>query len=375
MSRIYLSAPDVGALEESLVVDALRSGWVAPLGEHVDGFEQEMAERLGVEHAVALSSGTAALHLALVSWGIGPGDHVPTSSMTFVATANAIAYTGATPVFVDSEPRTGNIDVELLEQTVLRLRDEGRTVPAVVPVDLLGTCADYAALTDLSQRLDVKILSDAAESLGSQRDGVPAGAFGDAAVLSFNGNKVMTTSGGGMLVTDDEALATHVRFLATQAREPVPHYEHEEQGYNYRLSNLLAAVGRGQLRRLDSMIERRRALRRTYAARFADVPGVRILGDADGGDDNCWLTAIVVDPDAAGWSAADLGAALAAQDIESRPVWKPMHRQPLFAQHDAAVNGVSDELFATGLSLPSGSVLDVDDVRRVLDTIDAFLGA
>ncbi|KQY60074.1 pyridoxal-5'-phosphate-dependent protein [Aeromicrobium sp. Root495] len=373
MSRIYLSAPDVGEAEEQLVVDAIRSGWVAPLGEHVDKFEAEVAARVGARNAVALSSGTSALHLALVSWGVGPGDHVPTSSLTFVATANAISYTGATPVFVDSEPTSGNIDVDLLEETILRLRAEGKNVPAIVPVDLLGTCVDYARIGDLADRLDVKILSDAAESFGSRSGDLEAGAFGDAAVLSFNGNKIMTTSGGGMLVTDDAALADHARFLATQAREPVPHYEHEERGYNYRLSNLLAALGRGQLARLDEMIARRRSLRQKYAARLGSLDGVRLLGDPAGTDDNCWLTAIVVDPGVAGWNVTDLGAALGRQDIESRPLWKPMHRQPLYADHPSALNGVSDRLFEQGLSLPSGSVMTDDDVARVMDTVDAFL--
>ncbi|MCW2831552.1 MAG: pyridoxal-5-phosphate-dependent protein, partial [Aeromicrobium sp.] len=220
MSRVYLSSPDITELEQRLVVEAIQSGWVAPLGPQVDLFEQEMRERVGASCAVALNSGTAALHLVLVSWGVGPGDHIPTSTLTFAATANAITYTGATPVFVDSDIVTGNIDVALLDQTITQLKADGKNVPAIVPVDLLGRCADYAALADVARRHGVKILSDSAESLGAQSGGVAAGGFGDAAILSFNGNKIMTTSGGGMVLTSDQGLADHVRFLSTQAREP-----------------------------------------------------------------------------------------------------------------------------------------------------------
>lgn len=373
MARIYLSAPDVGEHEEQLALAAIRSGWVAPLGEHVDAFEREVADRVGTGHGVALSSGTAALHLALVSWGVGPGDVVPTSSMTFVATANAIRYTGATPLFVDSEPGTGNLDVNLLDEALRDLAARGRPARHVLPVDLLGTCADYAALSDLAATHEVRILSDAAESFGSHDGPTAAGAFGDAAVLSFNGNKVMTTSGGGMLLTSDERLAQHVRHLATQAREPAEHYEHRETGYNYRLSNVLAAIGRAQLARLDEMIARRRAVRDLYRSHLGHLPGVRILGDEASAASNCWLTAIVVDPDEAGWSAQDLGRAFAAVDVETRPLWKPMHLQPLFADAESRVNGVSERMFRQGLTLPSGSVLSADDLGRIEDVLTDFL--
>ena len=374
MSRIHLSSPDVGPLEEEFVLDAVRSGWVAPLGPHVDAFEAEICERIGVEHAVALSSGTAALHLALVSWGIGAGDAIPTSTMTFVATANAITYTGATPVFVDSDPETGNVDVALLDRAIGDLQAEGRSVPAIVPVDLFGKCADYTAIGEVARRHDVKVLSDAAESLGANHASMPAGSFGDAAVLSFNGNKVMTTSGGGMLVTNDRAMADHVRFLSTQARETENHYEHREVGYNYRMSNVLAALGRAQLRRLDEMIAKRREHRRTYAELFADVDGVTILGSAGDDADNCWLTAILVDETVTRWSPRELSDALASNDIESRPLWKPMHLQPVYADRPTVVNGTSDDLFAAGLALPSGSVLTAEEVARVTATIEKFLG-
>lgn len=372
MSRIFLSSPDITDLEEQYLVDSIRSGWVAPLGPQVDAFEQEMADRVGARHAVALNSGTAALHLVLVSWGVGPGDFVPTSTLTFAATANAITYTGATPVFVDSDLSTGNIDPVLLDETIGKLRAEGKKVPAIVPVDLLGKCADYAAIGAIAAKHGIKVLSDAAESLGARSGDVLAGSFGDAAILSFNGNKVMTTSGGGMVLTDDQALADHVRFLSTQAREPAAHYEHKEIGYNYRLSNLLAGLGRAQLARLDDMIARRREHRQMYADLFARVQGVEIFQRDGDEDDNCWLTAIVVDPTAAGWTTSQLSAALAEDDIESRPLWKPMHLQPVFSAHPQAVTGAAEHLFTTGLSLPSGSSLRDDDTSRIISAINAF---
>lgn len=375
MSRVHLSAPDTGELEEKLVLDALRSGWVAPLGSHVDAFEAEMARRLDVEHAVALSSGTAALHLALVSWGVGPGDVVPMPTMTFAATANAVVYTGATPLFVDSEQDAGTIDVDLLAETLHRLTTAGTPVPAIIPVDLLGVCADYAAIAEVADRYGVRVLCDAAESLGAQRDGLRAGGFGDAAVLSFNGNKVMTTSGGGMLTTGDQRLASHVRHLSAQAREPVPHYEHHEIGYNYRLSNVLAAIGRAQLSRLDEMIARRSDLRRRYAEAIEDIPGVRLLGERTDRFSNAWLTALVLDPETCPIRPGQLGDALAAADIESRPVWKPMHLQPVHRSRPTQLSGVAERLFATSLTLPSGSALTEEQIRRVLDVLHTTLSA
>jgi dTDP-4-amino-4,6-dideoxygalactose transaminase len=371
--RILLSAPDVGALEESFLVDALRSGWVAPAGPAVDAFEREMAHRVGVPHAVALSSGTAGLHLALLTAGVGPGQVVLVPTLTFAATANAVAYTGADPVFVDSDPDTGNIDVDLLARTMNELRAKGRAIGAVVPVDLFGTCADYDRLVPLCAEFGVPLIEDAAESLGSTYRGRPAGSFGLAAVVSFNGNKIITTSGGGMLLTADAEVAARCRHLSTQARQPVPYYEHHEIGYNYRLSNLLAALGRAQLRRLDDMIARRRTLREAYDKLFAATAGVTLLAADDTA--NCWLTSIVVDPEQAGWRAGDLADHLASHNIETRPVFKPMHRQPAFAGSHAVVTGAADLLFARGLTLPSGSVLDEQQKNRVFDAIAHFLGS
>ena len=370
--RIHLSPPDVGDAEEQALVRALRSGWVAPLGPEVDAFESEIAQRSGRTHAVALSSGTAALHLGLLALGVRAGDVVVTATMTFAATANAVLYVGAEPVFIDCDPSSGCIDPQLLDEELTALASEGRRVGAIVPVDLLGRVADYTQIVEIAGRHGVPVLADAAESLGARHAGQPAGAFGEAAVFSFNGNKVMTTSGGGMLVTDDAALAARVRHLATQAREPAAHYEHRELGYNYRLSNLLAAVGRAQLSRLDAMIERRRQVRARYSDLIAERPHVSLFHAADDDDDNHWLTALLVDP-AAGWLPNDLRLELEAHDIESRPLWKPMHQQPLYADRGSRLSGAADDLFARGLALPSGSALDDAALERVCAVIDGFL--
>lgn len=354
-SRILLSPPDVGDLEQEYVMRAMRSGWVAPAGPDLTAFEEEVADRVGVAHAVGLSSGTAALHLALVSWGVGPGDVVPVSTFTFAATVNAIRYVGATPFFVDADEESGNMSPTLLAQAVEQLQREGANVPVVVPVDLFGKCADYDAIAEVASNAGARLLSDAAESLGATFGGGAAGSFGDAAVVSFNGNKIMTTSGGGMLLTDDRGLSDHVRKLSTQAREPVAHYEHTEVGYNYRLSNILAALGRAQLVRLDDMIARRRDFRARYRALFADQPGVRILGGSDDAGDNCWLTPIVVDPEVSAWTAEDLGKAMDAANIETRPLWKPMHLQPVSEGLPGLIDGVSERVFVQGLTLPAGS--------------------
>jgi dTDP-4-amino-4,6-dideoxygalactose transaminase len=373
--RIYLSPPDVGLAEEVQVLAALRSGWVAPTGPAVDAFEEAIAERVGMPHAVALSSGTAALHLGLIGLGVGPGQVVVTSTMTFIATANAIAYTGAEPYFVDSDPSTGNISPELLEIALQHLTGAGERVGAVVPVDVLGKAADYSTILPIAERFEVPVLADAAESLGATHRGQPAGSFGSAAVLSFNGNKVMTTSGGGMLLTHDDTLARRARYLATQARQPVIHYEHTEVGYNYRLSNLLASLGIAQLGRLDEMIARRRTIRRGYRELFADINGVQLFDGGDDSEDNAWLSSILVDEAVTGWSPADLSAALAADDIESRPLWKPMHLQPIYAEARGTIDGSSGRLFERGLTLPSGSSQTPEQTARVHAAIGGFLGS
>jgi dTDP-4-amino-4,6-dideoxygalactose transaminase len=363
--RILLSPPDVGELEQEYVLRAMQSGWVAPAGPDLTAFELELAARVGVKHAVGLASGTAALHLCLVSWGVGPGDVVPVSTFTFAATVNAIRYVGAEPYFVDADESSGNMSAALLERGLADLLSDGRRIPVVIPVDLFGKSADYEALGAVATAAGARVLSDAAESLGAGSGGRPAGSWGDAAVVSFNGNKIMTTSGGGMLLTDDERLAEHVRKLSTQAREPVTHYEHVEVGYNYRLSNILAALGRAQLSRLDSMMKRRREWRERYRALFAGHEGVRILGGDDDAEDNCWLTPLVVDPTVSRFTPGDLAAALERADIESRPLWKPMHLQPVSQGFDGVIDGTSEQLFEQGLTLPTGSAMQDADFARI----------
>lgn len=372
--RVYMSSPDVGTLEEDYVLGALRSGWIAPLGPDVDQFEHEMAERIGRKFAVALSSGTGALHLALLAHGVGPGDVVLTSTMTFAATANAICYTGAEPFFIDCLPESGNMDPALLAEALEALTSRGEKIGAIVPVDLLGKAVDYTAIQLLATRYGIPLIADAAESLGAFHADRPAGAWGDSAIFSFNGNKIMTTSGGGMLLTDSPDVAQNVRYLATQARQPVVHYEHTDIGYNYRLSNLLAALGRAQLARLDEMILRRKEHRRNYERLFSTVPGVSIFGSDDDSTDNFWLTSILVDPVEAGFTATELSSAFSAVNVESRPLWKPMHLQPIFEDARGAINGTSQRLFERGLTLPSGSALTSTEVGTVHRVIEEFLG-
>lgn len=371
---IHLSPPDISPLEERYALAAIRSGWVAPLGPEVDAFEAEIASRVGTAYAVATNSGTAALHLGLLALGAGPDQVVIVPTLTFAATANAVVYTGARPVFVDCDPLTGNLDVDLLDKVLARSRRRRLRVAAVVPVDMFGRCADYKHILPVCAAAGVPVLEDAAEALGATQAGRAAGSFGRAGVLSFNGNKIITTSGGGMLLTDDAAIADRVRHLATQARRPVSHYEHTDVGYNYRLSNVLAAIGRAQLDRLDAMIRRRREMRELYAKTFAAVDGVHLLGEGDPGD-NYWLTVIVIDPEHAGWEARDLASYLHDRQIETRPVWMPMHLQPVYADAEAIVSGAAEQLFATGLALPSGSGMTEQQRGRVQHAIDDFLGS
>lgn len=372
--RIYMSSPDVGQLEEDAVIAAMRSGWIAPLGPDVDAFERELAERVGVAHGVALSSGTAALHLGLLTLGVGPGDIVLTSTMTFAATANAIVYTGAEPYFIDADLATGNMDPVLLREALTTLRASGERVAAIVPVDLLGKAVDYTSILAIAAEFEVPVLADAAESLGATHNSKAAGSFGRASIVSFNGNKIMTTSGGGMLLADDADFAQRVRYLATQARQPVVHYEHTDIGYNYRMSNLLAALGRAQLSRLDEMIAKRREMRELYKQLFADVDGVEVFGADGDAVDNVWLTSIVVNDAVTGWTPGDLSAALGEDNIESRPLWKPMHLQPVFSGSRGAIIGTSEALFEHGLTLPSGSALTPAQRERVLGAVTAFIG-
>jgi len=371
MTRIFLSAPDVGELESKYVAEAIASGWVAPAGPDLNEFESEVARRVSITHAVAISSGTAGLHLGLLALDVSPGDVVLTSTMTFAATANAITYVGAKPYFVDSSRETGNVDVALMAEAASQVQASGRRIGALLPVDLLGKCGDMDALATLAADLGVPLLVDAAEAMGASYGGRAAGSFGDASVLSFNGNKIMTTSGGGMFLTGDAELARRVRYLSTQARQPFKHYEHIDIGYNYRLSNILAALGRAQLARLDQSVARRRQIRESYRAAFAGIAGVSIFG-GDDSFDNCWLTSIIVE-ESAGWTPAQLCEYLDERDIESRPMWKPMHLQPVFSDSERLVNGNAEWLFEHGLTLPSGSGMNEADVNRILEAISSFL--
>jgi dTDP-4-amino-4,6-dideoxygalactose transaminase len=368
MARIYLSPPHPSGRELEFVQDAIASNWLAPLGPHVDAFEREVAAVAGVEHALALSSGTAALHLALVVLGIGAGDEVICSSLTFAASANAVVYTGATPVFVDCDS-TWTIDPELVDRALDERKRAGTRVRVVLAVDLYGQCCDYDALNEVCQRHGVMLLQDAAESLGATYRGVPAGGQGALAALSFNGNKIITTSGGGMLLSDNSDWIEHARKLSAQARDPSPHYEHSEIGFNYRLSNVLAALGRAQLAVLEDRVEARRRLNERYRELLADVPGVSFMPEADYGRSNNWLTCVVVDPVAFGVDRETIRLALESEDIESRPVWKPMHLQPVFAGRVMFGGETSADVFERGLCLPSGSALDEGDQARIVEIV------
>lgn len=372
--RILLSSPHMGAEERGFLIDAFDSNWVAPLGPHVDAFEAEMAAYVGLGHAAALSSGTAALHLAMLVLGVKPGDEIWTSTLTFAATANAISYTGATPVFVDSERASWNMDAELLGEALSQAAKRGKLPKAIIPVDLYGQCADYGRILPLCRQYGVPLIEDAAEALGADADAGAgsrrAGSFGTIGILSFNGNKIITTGGGGMLLANDPEVVARVRFLSTQARDPAPHYQHSTIGYNYRLSNLLAAVGRGQLLQLEDRVAARRANFDTYFAALSQLPGVEFMPEAPWGRCNRWLTCLTIDPAQFGASREDVRLHLDKLDIEARPVWKPMHLQPVFEGARSIGGDVAADLFERGLCLPSGSNLEPADLQRV---IEAFL--
>ncbi|MGA7757513.1 MAG: aminotransferase class I/II-fold pyridoxal phosphate-dependent enzyme [Ilumatobacteraceae bacterium] len=364
--RVFLSPPDVGSAERAALLRAFDSGWVAPVGPELDAFEAELAAFVGWPGVVAMSSGTAALHLALAVHGVNPGDEVIVSTFTFAATANAVTYVGATPRFVDSDAATWNMSPELLADELAAMRADGRLPAAVVVVDLYGQCADYDEIVPLCVEYGVPVIEDAAEALGASYRGRSAGTLGDCGIFSFNGNKIMTTSGGGAFASPDVAVADRVRYLATQARQPAVHYEHTEIGFNYRLSNLLAAMGRAQLDRLPEMSVRRRSINAFYRRALGGVTGLSFMPTVDGW--NGWLTCVTFD-DARVRDRVQ--SALAAVDIESRPLWKPMHLQPVFADAPARVDGTSEHLFTHGLCLPSGSALTDGQVERVISVAAA----
>ena len=363
--RVYLSPPHLCGREEAAVASAIASNWIAPLGPQVDAFEREFAAAVGSPHAVALSSGTAGVHLALLAAGVGPGDEVATSTLTFAATAFAIRYVGAHPVFIDSETRSWNMDPSLLAEWLERRAARNRLPKAVLPVHLYGQSCDLDAILAVCARWDIPVIEDAAESLGSSYKGITPGTRGRAGVFSFNGNKIVTTSGGGMLVTPDEGFSNHVRKLATQAREPQPYYEHREIGYNYRLSNICAAIGRIQLEVLPQHVEARRSNFAHYVELLCDVPGIAFQPEASWGTHTRWLSCILIDPAEFGADREEVRLALESENIEARPLWKPMHQQPVFAHCEVVGGSIADQYFALGLCLPSGSQLTSVDRERV----------
>lgn len=377
MKHIHLSLAHMSGKEEEFIHEAFLTNWVVPLGPNVDGFENDLATWLGEKsasplHVVALSSGTAAIHLALVMLGVGPGDEVICQSFTFAASANPIVYQGATPVFVDSEPGTWNMDPELLRQAIDdRLRATGKLPKAIIPVHLYGTPARMDEINSVASAYGIPVVEDAAEALGSEYNGSYCGTFGTYGALSFNGNKMITTSGGGALICPDEESARRVKFYATQARENFPYYQHEQIGYNYRLSNISAGIGRGQMYVLNEHIARRRAIHALYVEKLKNTPGITVMQPRSNVDlhPNYWLSTILINPQEAGFTYQELSARLTAADIESRPLWKPMHLQPVFAKAPAYVNGVSEALFAQGLCLPSGPMVTDEDVDRIVKVI------
>lgn len=368
MSRIHLSAPHLGDKEQQYVLEAFRSNWVSTVGPNIDAFEREFAEHLG-HPAVALSSGTAAIHLGLRLLGVGPGDEVLVSDMTFVASVNPIRYLGARPAFVDSDRESWMMDPALLTEALEQRARAGRLPRAVVVVHLYGQSADMDSILEACRRHHVPVLEDAAEALGTLYKGRPAGSFGEIGAFSFNGNKIITTSGGGMLVARSQEWVDKARYWSTQAREPGPAYHHVELGYNYRLSNVLAGIGRGQLAVLDDRVRQRRANAFRYRDAFADLPGITLMPQAPYGFHTNWLSCFLIDKEELGVSRDDLLRGLAALDIETRPLWKPMHLQPIYRDCAHIGGAVAEDLFERGLCLPSSSNLAPADQDRVIEGI------
>ena len=370
--RIYLSPPHMGGYEEQFVKDAFDSNWIAPLGPNVDAFEKEVAEYVGAEGAVALSSGTAAIHLALKLVNVGQGDVVFCSTFTFAASANPIIYQGATPVFIDSEPESWNMSPNALKHAFEDAERAGKLPKAVIVVNLYGQSSDMDIILDICKDYGVPVIEDAAESLGATYKGKASGTLGKYGIYSFNGNKIITTSGGGMLVSDDIEGLEKARFWASQSRDPAVHYQHSRIGYNYRLSNILAGVGRGQLRVLDERVVMRGAIFDRYRRALSKIPGVLFMPEASFGISTHWLTALTIDQQLCGVSVSNVIDALGKEDIESRPVWKPLHLQPLYSRcsyYPHSFESISDRVFESGICLPSGSSMSENDQERVIQII------
>ena len=366
---ILLSTPHMGDREHQFVTEAFETNWIAPIGPHVDAFEQEFCLTVGSSHATAVSSGTAALHLALKLVGVGAGDEVFCSSLTFSASANPIAYLGAKPVFIDSDRLSWNMNPHLLQAALEQRAKVGKLPKALILVHLYGQSADIDPILAACQQYGVPMIEDAAEALGATYKGRSPGTFGTVGIFSFNGNKIITTSGGGMLVSEDASITSKAKFLATQARDPAPHYQHSEIGYNYRLSNVLAGIGRGQLLVLSDRVAARRHNCEVYEKALGKLPGVEFMPEAPWGSATRWLTCLTIDPAAFGADREQIRLALAAEQIEARPVWKPLHMQPIFKDCDCFGGEVAEDLFDRGLCLPSGSNLSDEDLDCVISAI------
>lgn len=370
--KIWLSLAHMGGKEQQFIQEAFDTNWVVPLGPNVDGFEKDLEGYIGGnKNIVALSSGTAAIHLGLIQLGVGPGDEVICQSFTFAATANPIKYLGASPVFVDSEPDTWNMSPTLLQQAIEdRISKTGKKPKAVMPVHLYGMPAKMDKIIEICSKYDIPVLEDAAEALGSKYKGKYCGTFGQFACLSFNGNKMITTSGGGALVCSNSDAASRTKFYATQARDNAPHYQHSHIGYNYRMSNICAGIGRGQMYVLDEHISRRREINLRYSQLLADVKGLSIFHNPTSDfESNHWLTCIIIDPTVAGFTREDLRLKMESENIETRPLWKPMHLQPVFADCPFYGDGISEKLFEQGLCLPSSPILSQEDIIRIVKII------
>jgi dTDP-4-amino-4,6-dideoxygalactose transaminase len=376
-SKIWLSSPHIGKNELNYVNEAFETNWIAPLGPHVNAFEEGLQEQTQTKHAAALSSGTSGIHLALILLGVKAGDIVFCQSITFSASANPISYQGAIPVFIDSENETWNMDPELLKIALEDAKQNDKLPKAIIPVHLYGMPAKINEIMTIAKEFGVPVIEDAAEALGSNINEKPCGGFGDFGVLSFNGNKIITTSGGGALVSNDGEMIENARYLATQARDPAPHYQHSQIGYNYRMSNVLAGIGRGQLEVLNDRISARRNNNERYKQYFLNHNkagfDIRFQEEPEGYYSNRWLTCILVDPSKnQGLTREEIRLAMENENIETRPLWKPMHQQPVFASSKNYLNGVSDKLFDNGLCLPSGSNLSEEEFERIFSCLDSI---
>jgi dTDP-4-amino-4,6-dideoxygalactose transaminase len=367
--RIFLSPPHMGGEEMLFIHEVFESNYIAPVGPMLEAFERDFSDKVGIRHVVAVSNGTAAMHLAMHILGVRTGDEVIASTLTFIGSVSPIVFQGALPVFIDSDRSSWNMDPDLLAEELEFCRKRGRLPKAVIPTDLYGQCADLDRILEICRPYNIPVVADSAEALGAKYKGRSAGAGAKAAVFSFNGNKIITTSGGGMLASDDESFIRRSAFLSQQARDPEPHYEHSEIGYNYRMSNVLAAIGRGQLKVLEKRVAEKRTLFTLYQQMLGDLPGIEFMPEAAYGTSNRWLTVILISPDQFGVDREAVRLALEAQNIESRPVWKPMHLQPVFGGSRIRGGDVSEDFFRRGLCLPSGTQMTVSDIERVVNVI------